>query len=100
MTRDEWAAERGMTPGRGRRGPYDAAVRELPHSVADHVTRWRTHDARWACVLQPYHFDLDDMRAVVALCEKYALEADVDPLANWHHPEVVGVVLRAPSDFG
>lgn len=94
VTKDKWAAVRGMAPGKGRRGPLDAAVRELRHSLADHVSRWRTARGKWACVLQPYHFRVDDMRDVIALCEKYGLEAEVDPLATWHHRQVIGIVLR------
>jgi hypothetical protein len=96
--RTRWATARHMYPGKGRRGPLDAAVQELPHSLADHISRWRTDSGKWACVLQPYHFHLDDMRDLIALCDRYGLEAEVDPLARWHHPEVIGIVLREAEE--
>jgi hypothetical protein len=37
------------------------------------------------------------MRAVLDVCERYQLDAWVDPLANWHHPEVIGIVVRTAS---
>jgi hypothetical protein len=96
--RQQWAAARQMSVRKGRRGPLDAAVTELPHSLADHVTRWQTSRGKWACVLQPYHLHLDDMRDLIDLCERHGLEAEVDPLAQWHHREVVGIVLREADD--
>jgi hypothetical protein len=98
VTKDEWAAKRQVTPARGKQaGPLQAAIDELGRSLADHISRWRTAEGGWALVLQPYHFEVEHMRAIVELCERHGFEAEIDPLANWHHPEVVGVVLRAQA---
>jgi hypothetical protein len=98
MTKDEWAAERRMTPVRRRSSPspLKPVVDALPRSIADHVSRWRTDDGGWALVFQPYHFTLKHMRRLIEVCDRQGVEAEVDPLANWHHPDVVGIVVRTP----
>jgi hypothetical protein len=96
VTKDEWAAARGMrTPGAGRKPPlFGDWLRELPMTLADHVTRWCTADGGSAVVLQPYGLDEERMGRLAGWCERHGLRADVDLDANWHNPgEVVGVVV-------
>jgi hypothetical protein len=91
--RSEWAKQHRVKRGtRGELGPLEPA-RALP--FFDHPSVWRDQEGGWLLVLQPYQFSVGDMNALTELCEGHGFDARVDPAANWHDPNVVGVVIRA-----
>ncbi len=56
---------------------------------ADHVSMWLKDGKPEVYISQPYHLSLKNMRALVELCDKHGLDANVSTRPSWHFPGAV-----------
>jgi hypothetical protein len=64
VTEQDWSDQRGLSrkPGNSL-APFTKVVADLGRR--DHASVWRGPDGSSALVLQPYHFELEQMREMV-----------------------------------
>jgi len=63
--------------------------------AADHCDLFNKNGKPYIFVSQPYSFNMRDMRATVAFCEKFGLTFEIDERAIWHNPgSIIGIVYK------
>lgn len=112
--RAKWAESRSLkrTSGReciarllGRRCQVihrDSDEHEIPHQppYADHSRLWIGPNGSMMYTTEPYGVSLDQMREIVAFCDRYGFDVRVDPRAAWHFPGGTEALVYTKRDDG
>lgn len=94
---EQYAKNHGLRPSKGRiclarllgkRCDFHSDHSGVPCRPpgADHDSLWLKDGKPYTYTSQPYSLTLEEMRALVALCDRHGLEVSVTTWPSWHFP--------------
>ena len=101
--RERWVKHNGLQESKVHVVHWSCLLGEKPDRAChnnweDHRSLWEHEEKFSIYVSQPYVLELDDLREIVALCDKYDLKVIVSPEWSWHFPGRTFLIAVRPAD--